>query len=120
MYWLLPAALVAAATAFGGYTSQESVIAQPGPEDPCADALGSVLGALPDLGRLIDSGVGGPAVNINSGNNISIQTGPSNVTPGQSSSVGNNDSQNTSNVSTCCINGRCCVSTDGGAATCTP
>lgn len=108
-WWFLAAALIATA-AFSGGTYAESTVAQ----DPCADAVGSLFGGIPDLGGLFGSGVSGPGVNMNSGNNISIQMGPDNITPGQSSSVGNNDSRNSNNVSTCC------VSTDGGPPTCTP
>ena len=79
------------------------------------NALGSIFAGFPDVGSLF-----GPGVSINSGNNISIQTGPNNVNPGQWSSVSNNGSQNTNNVSTCRINGRCCVQTDDAPPTCTP
>ena len=65
-----------------------------------------------------------PRLNINfsgpqHGSSIS-ECGPNNVNPGQSASIGNDTSQNANNVSTCCVNGRCCVSTDGGPAICTP
>lgn len=43
------------------------------------------ISGMPDLPSLV-----GPGVNINSRNNISIQTGPNNIPPSQSSSVGNN------------------------------
>lgn len=104
------------AAALSGVTAAEST-AQPNLESPCTAVIGNLFSGLPDLANLFGSGSN---VNINSGNNISIQTGPNDVTPAQSSSVGNNDGQNSNNVSTCCVNGRCCVSTDGGPETCTP
>ena len=121
--WLLPASFGAAGLALFGVASPGTAMAQP-LGDSCMNALAALpdlskLG-LPDIASLFGPGVTGPGVNINSGNNISIQTGPSNFAPGQFSSVGNNGSQNTNNVTTCCVNGRCCVGTDGGTANCTP
>ena len=121
--WLLPASLGVAGLAIFGATYDESTVAQPA-DDSCMNAPASLPDlskfGIPDIASLLGPGVSGPGLNINSGNNISIQSGPNNVNPGQSSSVGNNTSQNANNVSTCCVNGRCCVSTDGGPETCTP
>ncbi len=113
--WLLPASLGVAGLAIFGATYDASTVAQP-VDDSCMNALAG----LPDIASLFGPGVSGPGLNINSGNNISIQSGPNNVNPGQSASIGNDTSQNANNVSTCCVNGRCCVSTDGGPAICTP
>jgi hypothetical protein len=117
--WLLPAGAVAVAVAMGGYASAGSAAAEPAVDNPCMNALNNIftgVPGIPDLGSPL-----GPGLNINSGNNISIQTGPNNIPPSQSSSVGNNGGVNSNNnVNTCCINGRCCVSTDGGPASCTP
>ncbi len=121
--WMLSAGLLAVA-AIGGYTPGGSAAAEPGVDNPCMNALNNVMTGIPgmpDLGNLFGPGVSGQGVNINSGNNISIQNGPSNIPPNQTSSVGNNGGVNSNNnVSTCCVNGRCCVSTDGGPASCTP
>jgi hypothetical protein len=117
---MLSAGLLAAA-AIGGYPSGGSAAAEPAVDNPCMNAFNNVFTGMPDLGGLFSPGVSGPGININSGNNISIQTGPNNIPPSQTSSVGNNGGVNSNNnVNTCCINGRCCVSTDGGPASCTP
>lgn len=81
--WLLPASVGAAGLTLFGVASQGTTMAQP-LDDSCMTALASMpdlsgLG-LPDIASLFGPGVNGPAVNINSGNNISIQTGPSNIT----------------------------------------
>jgi hypothetical protein len=104
--------MAAAATLGAG-----SAAAQPSLDNPCLTAMNSIGNTVnfppgfPFVGDMFGPGFDGSGVNINSGNNINIQTGPSNIAPVQSSSVGN--------ISSCCINGRCCVQTDGGPATCT-
>jgi hypothetical protein len=73
---------------------------------------------VPNLGNLAGDG-NNVSVNINSGNVINpIQVGPNNVSV--TSIAGNQSVGNGNGVNTCCVNGRCCVQTDGGPPTCTP
>jgi hypothetical protein len=116
--------VIALAATLLGCTSGASTIAQPDPMDFCAQALDEALAGMPwvdipgglDLSALppIDGG----SVSINSGNNVSIQSGPNNVSI-NSSSVGGS-ANNGSNSFNCCVDGRCCVSSGDGPAACTP
>ena len=119
--WLLPAALIAVAATLGGCTPGGPALAQPNlPEDLCADAINNVFGGIPGLG--LPGGPGGNGsgsnISINSGNNVSIQTGPNNISINSTSTGDSTNGEN--NVVTCCVNGRCCVSSGIGPANCTP
>src|ERR1700694_4630375 len=109
---LLPAAFGAVAAILGGCTYGESTIAQPGLEDICMNAFEDTFG-IPNLGNLGGDG-NTVSVNINSGNVINApQIGPNNVSVTSitgNESVGNGNG----NVSTCCVNGRCCVKSGDG------
>ncbi|ORB65746.1 hypothetical protein [Mycolicibacterium tusciae] len=126
MRLLLPAASIAVAGEIFCVTSASTAIAQPEPLDFCGQAIADVLEGIPwvglpgafDLNRLKPNG-SGATVNINSGNNISVQSGPGNTNV-QSTTVGDNSSINANNSFTCCVNGRCCVSSGGGPAVCRP
>jgi hypothetical protein len=115
---------IALAATLLGCTPGASTIAQPDPMDFCAQALHEALAGMPwldipgdlDLGAL--SPADGGSVSINSGNNVSIQSGPNNVSI-NSSDVGGS-ANNGSNSFSCCVNGRCCVSSDDGPAACRP
>ncbi|BBY92757.1 hypothetical protein MGALJ_24260 [Mycobacterium gallinarum] len=125
-YLLLPSASIAVAGAIFGATSWSMAVAQPEPLDVCGQTIADVLQDIQGVGvpgasdpnRLNPNG-SGATVNINSGNNISVQSGPNNTNV-QSTTVGDNSSINANNSFTCCVNGRCCVSLDGGPAACTP
>lgn len=120
----VPMVAIALAATVVGCTPGASTIAQPDPMDFCAQALHEALAGMPwlhifgglHLGALPP--MDGGSVSINSGNNVSIQTGPNNVSI-NSSNVGGS-AINGNNSFNCCVNGRCCVSSGDGPAVCKP
>jgi hypothetical protein len=117
-------AAISLAVGLLGWTSGAPATAQPDPMDFCAQALHEALAGVPwlhipdglDLGALPP--MDGGSVSINSGNNVSIQSGPNNVSI-NSSNVGGS-ANNGNNSFHCCVDGRCCVSSADGPAACTP
>jgi hypothetical protein len=117
-------AAMASAAAFLGFTTAGSAIARADVMDFCTQALRDALSGIPWVeipdGLAIGSipPTNGSSVSINSGNNVSVQSGPNNVSI-NSSSVGG-ASNNGTNAFNCCVNGKCCVSSYDGNTICTP
>jgi hypothetical protein len=120
----VPIVAIAMAAALSGCGSGASIIAQPDPMDFCAQALHEAMAGMPwiDIPGGVDPGalppMDGSSVSINSGNNVSIQSGPNNVSI-NSSNVGGS-ANNGNNSFSCCVNGRCCVSSSDGPTACRP
>jgi len=106
-HWLLPAGIIAAAT-IGIFTPVGSALAQPAlDDDPCMGAMNAIGNGAP--GRTT-------SIIINNGNSSCVVSNGVSV----NNSVTSVSTQNANSVNTTCINGRCCVQTNGGPPTCTP
>jgi hypothetical protein len=109
--WLLPAGIIAVAAAVGIFTPAGSALARPAlDDDPCMSAMNAI-------------GNGGPgeatSIIVNNGNSSCVVSNGSNGVS-VNNSVTSVSTQNGNSVNTNCINGRCCVQTNGGPPTCTP
>ena len=110
--WLLPAGMIAAAAATVGiFTPAGSALAQPAlDDDPCMSATNAIGNGAPG---------GTTSIIVNNGNSSCVVSNGSNGVS-VNNSVTSVSTQSENSVNTSCINGRCCVQTDGGPPTCTP
>ncbi len=113
VHWLLPAAMIAATATVGLFTPTGSALAQPAlDDDPCMSATNAI-------GNGAQGGTTSIII-INNGNSSCVVSNGSNGSNGVNNSVTSVSTQNGNSVNTTCINGRCCVQTNGGPPTCNP
>jgi hypothetical protein len=107
--WLLPAGIIAAAATVAIFTPAGSALAQPAlDDDPCMSAMNAIGNGAPG---------GTTSIIINNGNSSCVVSNGSNGVS-VNNSVTSVSTQNGNSVNTSCINGRCCVQTNGSPPTC--